>query len=138
MTIQPTDWPMCVPPEHVAAVWPDVSALIESAYAEVDEFMPTGIPDALVEGRLLLWISVRNRAIDAALLTALLQRPSGLACKLMVAAGVGGGEWAVWHQRIESYARAEGCVKLFAEGRPGWGRVLPGYQTKRIVLEKRI
>ena len=39
--------------------------------------------------------------------------------------------------QIEIYAKTEGCVKVIAEGRCGWSRVL-GYQPVRAFLEKRI
>jgi hypothetical protein len=39
---------------------------------------------------------------------------------------------------IEDFARAEGCNATRIVGRQGWARVLPSYQTKRIVLEKEL
>lgn len=138
MTIQPVDFPLCVPPDQVATLWPAVFPLIERAYAEVDEQTPDELLERFADGKMLLWVSLKNGDIAAVLVTALEKRPSGLCCRLVAAAGVGERKWAEWHQRIESYARAEGCVKLTAEGRPGWGRVLPGYSTKRLILEKRL
>lgn len=133
-----TDELLCVAPSMVAKFWPIVEPMLRRAYDEVDELMPSDLPDALSEGKLLLWISAPDGKILAALVTALLPRPSGLACKLMVC---GGTDMAIWlgnHTQIEAYAKAEGCTKLFAEGRLAWNRVLPGYEAKRIVLEKRL
>lgn len=130
--------PFCVAPANVSALWRVVEPMIQRAYTEVDEFAPPDMFAAFERGSLLLWVAPRDGDIGAILVTALLPRPSGLACKLVAAAGIGAGEWASWHRRIEAYARAEGCAKMFAEGRVGWGRVLPGYATKRLVLEKRL
>lgn len=118
--------------------WPIVEPMLRAAYQEVDELMPEDLPDALSEGKLLLWISAPNGKILAALVTALLPRPSGLACKLMVCGGVSMEIWLGGHAQIEAYAKAEGCATLSAEGRVSWGRILPGYEAKRVILEKRL
>jgi len=44
--------------------------------------------------------------------------------------------WIGLLERIEEFARAEGCEATRIIGRKGWARVLTSYQTKRIVLEK--
>jgi hypothetical protein len=44
--------------------------------------------------------------------------------------------WIRLLEGIEDFARAEGCEATRIIGRQGWARVLPSYQTKRIVLEK--
>jgi hypothetical protein len=44
--------------------------------------------------------------------------------------------WLRLLEGIEDFARAEGCEATRIIGRQGWARVLPSYQTKRIVLEK--
>lgn len=126
---------MCVPPGDVAVLWHVVRPMIEAAYAKVDEYPPVDLLEGLNEGKLLLWVSAPDGEIATALVTALLPRPSGLTCKLMVC----GGELVEnWHGQIEAYARAEKCMKISAEGRPGWARVLPDYVVKRVILEKRL
>jgi hypothetical protein len=44
--------------------------------------------------------------------------------------------WIGLLERIEEFARAEGCEATRIIGRKGWARVLTSYRTKRIVLEK--
>jgi len=44
--------------------------------------------------------------------------------------------WIGLLERIEEFARAEGCEATRIIGRRGWARILPSYRTKRIVLEK--
>jgi hypothetical protein len=44
--------------------------------------------------------------------------------------------WLPLLEGIESYARASGCAAVRIMGRRGWARVLDGYRTKRIILEK--
>ena len=70
-------------------------------------------------------------------------RPSSLpVASLAVAAradtsrATGMRRWIGLLERIEEFARAEGCEATRIIGRKGWARVLTSYQTKRIVLEK--
>ena len=44
--------------------------------------------------------------------------------------------WIGLIEKIEEFARAEGCSATRIIGRKGWARVLASYRTKRIVLEK--
>lgn len=44
--------------------------------------------------------------------------------------------WIGLIEKIEEFARAEGCSATRIMGRKGWARVLASYRTKRIVLEK--
>lgn len=130
---------ICIAPDATAKLWHVVEPMIAAAYKEVDDFIPVDLPDSLIEGKRQLWVFAPDGSIVAALITTLQRRPSGLVCQLMVC---GGGEMASWlnggHAQIEAYAKAERCCKVVAEGRPGWSRVLPGYEARRIVLEKRL
>lgn len=38
----------------------------------------------------------------------------------------------------DNYARAEGCIAIEVEGRPGWERVLKDYSKRRVVLVKEL
>lgn len=138
MTTATADLLLCIPPDKVGDIWHVVRPMIERAYAETDEEMPDDMAYGLAHGKFLLWISTSSDKILMALVTALIPRPSGLACKLMVCSGSDMGLWIGKLPQIEAYARAEGCSKVFCEGRPGWARVLAQYQTKRVVLEKRL
>lgn len=130
---------LCVAPDSVVDFWPFVRPMIEASYDRVDEFMPDEMLVNLRCGFMLLWVSAPGNTILAALITALVRKPSGLFCKLMACGGTGMEVWAHGgHMQIEAYARAEGCSKMTAEGREGWARVLPGYDVKRVVLEKRL
>jgi hypothetical protein len=130
---------ICIPPKNVRDVWHVVRPMINRAYAAVDEDRPPEMLEALTAGKLLLWVYAVGGDIVAALVTALVPKPSGLACKLMVCGGGAMEDWLVrGHRQIEAYARAEGCDRLTMEGRRGWARLLPGYDVKRVVLEKRL
>jgi hypothetical protein len=39
-------------------------------------------------------------------------------------------------ERIEQYAKDEGCSAIRLYGRKGWERVLDGYKVEHVILEK--
>lgn len=129
---------ICVPPGMVSEIWPMVAGMIDAAYAEIDEETPD-VERWLIDGHGLLWIAMQNSAPVAALTTSLITKRSGAkVCRMVAAGGHDLKCWKLHHNTIEQYARTEGCYMVSCEGRPGWGRVLSGYETKRICLEKRI
>jgi hypothetical protein len=92
----------------------------------------------LKSGRLLLWVAYRANQIDAALLTRLVRGPDGLVCCLIAIGGRGLKCWLHFLREVETYARAEGCVKVRLEGRVGWTRILADYVQTGVILERRI
>ena len=127
---------VCVAPSKVSDVWPHVEKMIDDAYAAVDQITPD-VRTWLIEEKGLLWIAVaENSKIVAALTTSLVQRRSGLACR-MVAAGGEGIDYCLPHlDEIELYAEKEGCYKIVLEGRSGWKRVFTGYKPVSVKMEK--
>ena len=67
-------------------------------------------------------------------------RPSSRAAPSRAAASptVDMRRWIGLIEKIEEFARAEGCSATRIMGRKGWARVLASYRTKRIVLEKEL
>lgn len=126
----------CVPPDSIDAAWPLVVSYLEKAYAACDEFMPENLKDWLKEERGLLWIYTKGGIVFAAMVTSLEKRPSGLICRIGATGSMNLLMLRECEARIVEYARAEGCVKIVLEGRPGWSRVLPAATTERIILEK--
>ena len=127
---------VCIPPDRIEQVWPLVSGMIERAYAVMDLPMPDVLP-WLLDNKGLLWVAFDGHRIVAAMTSSLVPRPSGLGCRLVAAGGNGG--LAVWKDHIaeiESYAKSEGCVKVYFDGRPGWGGVLAGYTPKAVSFER--
>jgi hypothetical protein len=41
-------------------------------------------------------------------------------------------------QKLEAFAKAEGCAVMRIFGRKGWHRVLDGYHVEHVVLEKEL
>lgn len=129
---------LCVAPDKIAAIWPVVSGLLDAAYDADDEPMPDDLLQWLEAGRGLLWIAVRGDEIVTAIITSLVMLRSGLACRVGATGGVDPGWNDAVRSAIEDYARAEGCKKVYLDGRVGWQRVLgrSGYRVVRVSLEK--
>lgn len=138
MNFQPTHRILCTAPALIGGIWPIVEPLLDQTYAAVDELTPPDLRDWLERGAGLLWVITLGESIVAVVTTSLVRKRSGLACRLVGCAGLGLPLWKFCIAEIEAYARAEGCVKVFAEGRRGWERALAGhgYATTRVILEK--
>lgn len=129
---------ICVDPIHVNAMWPIVAPMIDRAFAEVDAHVPVDLFTNLSSGKQLLWVvSDADHEVIYAFITELYVRRSGAkVCRLVAGAGERMDEWLNLQVHLEDYARAEGCAKIVAEGRPGWHRALDGYREIRRVIEK--
>lgn len=127
---------ICVSPDEIDAAWPYVVGYLHAAYLAGDEEMPENLKDWLKKRKGLLWLYTTGGRVLAAMITSIEMRPSGKVLRMGATGGTELKRWRECEARIVEYARAEGCVKIVSEGRPGWARVLPGYTIKRVVLEK--
>jgi hypothetical protein len=64
-------------------------------------------------------------------------------CEIIACGGKGmrsprGQGWLHLIEKIEDYARAEGCSTVRVVGRKGWKRMLTDYRARRVILEKEI
>lgn len=124
-------------PAQLDEVWRHVSHFIDAAYRETDRIMPDMLP-WLREGKGLLWVVWDGSMFVCAVVTSLEPHLSGLSCRVAACGGNGMGEWLHHMVEIEDYARREGCVKVWLEGRKGWSRALEGYRPFTVSMEKRL
>lgn len=130
---------LCVAPDQVERFWPVVFPLLDAAYAAVDEETPDNLKEWLTGAKGLLWVAESGGAVLGAVTTSLVRKRSGmLVCRIGACGGIHFPLWQRFLDRIESYAKAEGCAMVTAEGRPGWQRLLPEYRTAAVTLVKRI
>ena len=151
---------VCVPPDHAAAIWPHVRALILAAMKRggLSSFRP--VEANVLAGDALLWLAWDGAHIQAAAVTELhatewrkacvivaCGAPSGRSCPSIaredgrqppLRRAMGMAAWLPLLAGIETYARAAGCASVRIMGRKGWARALPTYRTTRIVLEKEL
>ena len=121
---------VCVNPADVQKVWPLARDLIRSAIerTKLSEF--ADVETDVLSGDQLLWLAVSDH-VEAAATTHL----SRNVCTLTACSGHQMERWLPLFERIEKYAKDEGC-KMRIYGRPGWQRVLNGYHVEHVILEK--
>lgn len=83
-------------------------------------------------GRAVLWPMERSAAV-----TQLHEYPKGRVLRLWLA---GGDLKELLHflPAADNYARAQMCIAIECEGRPGWERVFKQYDKRRVVLVKEL
>jgi hypothetical protein len=59
-------------------------------------------------------------------------------CEIVACGGKEMRHWLHLIERIEQFARDEGCTATRIVGRKGWARVLKDYCARRVVLEKEL
>ena len=121
---------VCVNPADVQKVWPLARDLIRSAIerTKLSEF--ADVETDVLSGDQLLWLAISDH-VEAAATTHL----SRNVCTLTACSGHQMKRWLPLFERIEKYAKDEGC-KMRIYGRPGWQRVLDGYHIEHVILEK--
>jgi hypothetical protein len=121
-----------VNPTDVLKVWPLARDLIRSAIerTKLSEF--ADVETDVLSGDQLLWLAISDR-VEAAATTHL----SRGVCTLTACGGHQMERWLPLFDRIEKYAKDEGC-KMRIYGRPGWQRVLNGYHVEHVILEKQL
>jgi len=121
---------VCVNPADVQKVWPLARDFIRTAIEQTDLSDFPEIETAVLSGDQLLWLAISDH-VEAAATTHL----SRGVCTLTACGGRQMERWLPLFDRIEKYAKDEGC-KMRIYGRPGWQRVLSGYHVEHVVLEK--
>jgi len=126
---------ICVDPKRVHEIWPLVADLIHGAIRRTNLSHTADIETDTLHGDGLLWIAW-DGAIKAAATTSLVRTDRDKICILTACAGADMKLWLPLLGRIEAYAKAEGCACVRIYGRRGWARVLDGYHTEHIILER--
>lgn len=122
---------VCVDPARISEIWPAAKGLIRSAIERTGLSEFADIEREVLVGDQLLWLAWSDR-IEAAATTHL----SRNVCTLTACGGHERERWLPLFAKIEQYARDEGVKVMRLYGRKGWQRVLEGYRSEYIVLEK--
>ena len=129
---------VCVDPKRVHEIWPYVRALLKAACQRTRLNAFTDIEASILSGRSLLWIAWNGRAVEAVAATILINSEAGKVCIITVCGGNDMRRWLPLIDRIEDYAKNEGCTRVRIYGRKGWLRVLNGYEQKHIIMDKEL
>jgi hypothetical protein len=124
---------ICVDPARIDEFWPHVEPLIHAAIDRTQLTAFEDIEKAVLKGQQLLWLAFDGQ-IEAAVTTQLYHG----ACIVTACGGVNRERWLPLFEKIEQYAKDEGCTKMRIYGRKGWERVLDGYKTNYVIIEKEL
>jgi len=129
---------VCVDPKRVHDIWPYVSSLLKAACQRTKLNAFADIESDILAGRSLLWIAWNGQTVEAAAATILINSEIGKVCIITVCGGSDMKRWLPLIDRIEDYAKREGCARVRIYGRKGWRRVLEGYQEKHVIMDKEL
>lgn len=96
---------------------------------------------ALLRRDMQLWIAVDEASedpVEAVCITEMIAYPREKRCGVVFCAGRNPGRWLHHLESIEGWARAQGCAAVELQGRPGWERLLKGWDKTHVLLRKRI
>src|SRR3954452_2318448 len=108
---------ICVDPERIHEVWPHVVDLIHRAVKRTNLSHTLDIDADVLKGDGLLWLALDGPRVLAAMKTALVLTDTDKVCILTACAGEDMHEWLPLRERIEAYAKAEGCTRMRIYGR---------------------
>lgn len=126
---------ICVDPAQIHALWPHVEPLLRSAVENVGLNDFRDVAAEILHGDALVWVAWGD-GIEAAASTVLQKIDGDTVCVLTACGGKDMKRWLPLLDRIEDYARDEGCTAMRIFGRKGWLRALNDYREKAIVIEK--
>lgn len=90
------------------------------------------------KGVALLWIVWDGGKIRGAGTTEIVALNGAMHCYITAFGGNGRKTWLHLIAGVEAYARRHGCKSVRTLGRPGWARLLKGYASKLVLLEKEL
>lgn len=127
-----------VPYWEIESEWPSVKDMINKAIEVQDEWTLEGVKQGLLiaNGNMQLWKVGSNGAI----VTIIQTFQTGIKkCLLFLAGGENLEKSLHAPEIIEIWAkRYFGCHKMIIHGRPGWEKMLKGYERTTVCLEKKI
>jgi len=126
---------ICVDPARIDEIWPHVRDRLKAAVDRTELSSFDDLEADVFSGTQLIWLAWDGAEIMAVATTQLV-KPRDKVCVLTACSGRDREQWLPLFERIERYARDEGCTKMRIYGRKGWQRVLDGYHVEHVILEK--
>jgi hypothetical protein len=126
-----------IPPNRIDDVWPHVREMLGEAVKSANGRLELAdVRKFLIEKDLVLWVSLRNKKIEALAVTEILQHPRKKMCMVRVLTGKDYANWVGLEEGIAKWAESIGCHGMEAIARKGWSRVFKNYDFTHIYLER--
>jgi hypothetical protein len=129
---------ICVDPAQAHEFWPFVAPRIEAAMRKGRLTDFAQVERSVRNGSALLWLAWTGEKILAAAVTELGAANGETFCTVVACGGHDRGRWLHLLAELEAYGKREGCQAMRIYGRRGWLKLLPGYRTTRVLLEKEL
>jgi hypothetical protein len=127
---------ICIDPARVHEIWPKVSPLIFVAMKRGGLGSFKVVEKETLNGNYLLWLAMDGNKLFGAAITSLEKTEWNKSCVIVACGGQDVANWIGCIDKIQDYAKAEGCDRVLIYGRQGWEHMLPSYRPKRVVLER--
>lgn len=126
-----------IPSHRINDVWPSVKdrlgAAVKSARGRIEL---DDVKRFLESKDLVLWVSIRNKKIEALAVTEVVQHPRKKMCVVRIMTGEDYANWVHLEEGIANWAKSIGCHGMEAIARKGWSKVFKHYDFTHIFLER--
>jgi len=126
-----------IPSDKLDKVWGRVEGYLQSAVDSANgRFTLEDAYKFLSEKYWVLWVSVRDKKIEAIAVTEILQHPKKKICMVRIMSGKDYANWVGLEDGIAQWAKSIGCDGMEAIARKGWAKVFKKYDFSHIFLER--
>lgn len=127
-----------IPSDRIDLVWKDALKYLESAVDSTRGRL--NLMDAykfIREKDWVLWVSIRDKKIEAIAITEILTYPNRKICSVRALSGENYANWAKFEEQIAAWAKSIGCDGMEALARKGWAKVFTQYECTHVFLERK-
>lgn len=126
---------VCVDPRMIDRFWPLAEPLLKPAmeWGLTDE---AKIVRELWVANALLWLAWDGTEVLAAAITTINSSNGKKFCTIVACGGHHMEQWGFLVGKLEEFAKKEGCASIVIYGRKGWGKKLPEYGLRGVILER--
>jgi hypothetical protein len=119
-------------------VWKDIVDYLQSAAdSSMGRFTVENAYKFISEKDWVLWVSIRNKTIEAIAITEVLNYPNRKICAVRVLTGKDYANWIGLEDGIASWAKSVGCDGMEALARKGWAKIFTQYDCTHVFLERK-
>ncbi len=126
-----------IPSDRIDNIWPLVKDRLQAAVLTANGRLDLlDLYKFLREKDLVLWVSVRDKKIEALAVTEIILHPKKKMCSVRIMTGEDYANWVGLEQGIADWAQSIGCSGMESIARKGWAKVFKHYEFTHIFLER--
>lgn len=124
-----------VPTPSVPQYWARALPWIEGACRRHGLMTPDYVRDRIDDREWQLWLAIEGEEVIAVLISEINTFPLGWVCNFVIGTGKQRHKWEHFRHDLARWAKAQGCIRMRLEARPGWKRIFKGYRSTHVILE---